>query len=539
MSRIPETIREALARLQSGRPAVHVVLISVIGLAAWCVNALPFVIAGTPASYHQSSDATVHVVEWMQDSMRYDGAFENDLMLQNYRPQQSTGELWADVALTRIADVFGVDVLAWSIAISWGSLALFLIGVYVLSYLVLLRASAAFCIALASIIPVISLGLSSWGFLAFGFVPKELSLGIAVWLTILYVRSITHESRRTRAVFFAGLGMFANWYPVLFCHYALIVLAADVLRVRSIRSEHFVYGTVFLLAAPIALYDIFVVAGRFSQPDTSVIVEHYVGTLHSWSYLFLHYLRKQAIYVVSVAVLWFAHRRATVGQLPAGIRAWFCLWWSALIVSLVGVGIELFFPLYTKYLLSRASVWFYFDSMILVSFLTYSLIEKRRYPRGATYLAASGLLAFFLAQSSIANVYAGTKEILLGASEQHSFIATLSRVHTIVPERSIVLSNPDREANTLRAYGAVASYVSWKDGNVTLFNGEAAHVWRERYVSARSTFATHDYDAIRAFGIAAGTPYYLFNRDDITTGVSELERATVYSSGRYGVARLY
>mgnify|MGYP003393641887 CR=1 FL=1 len=516
----------------------HAVALLFIFIVAILVNGAPYFLTGISLAYRQSSDATVHVVDWQQFSRGYTGQYENDVMFQNYQAQ-STGVLFADKALVRVGEFLNLGILTWSIVVSCLSLVLFLSGVYFLVLFSLKNWILALVISLVSIIPVISLGLSSWGFLTGGFVPKELSLGIAVWLTILYLWGASTSSRSKVATFFLLLGLFSNFYPVLFFHYALIIIIAEVLRSRSVKMEQFVYGILFLAMAPIALFDIFIKSSNFTPPDIAIIVDHYTATLHSWKYLFLHYLRKQILYVAIVASLWYVFRRLLKKEYPPLLLLWYAIWWSALGLSLLGVGIELFSPSYMKYLLSRTSVWFYAASMIIVAYTAYEIYFTKFSHSIKNAIFFSAVLFFvLLGQTSVLNVYTCIQTFQKNAEDYKQYLSIVTQLQSVVPPGAVVLSNPDQEANTIRAYGGVASWVSWKDGNVTLFDGDTARVWFERYNKTKEVFAQKDFSAIQQFALENNLSFYLFDTRDIEKGADRLEGRAILESGTYGLVKL-
>lgn len=514
-------------------------MLSIIFAVAAVVNSVPYLLSGISPVYAQSSDSTVHVVQWQEFSGTYAGNFDNDVMFQNYQAQP-TGTLFVDKVLVRISEFFKIDLLDWSIIVSALSLALFLSGVYFLVLYSTKKSLLGLLIALISIIPVISLGLSSWGSLVIGFVPKEISVAISVWLTLVYLWGVSTDSKPRIAGFFALLGLFANWYPPVFFHYALVLITVEVLRQRAITKELVLYGVIFLLMAPVALFDIFIKAGHFTTPVLSIIINHYGVPLHSLSYLLLHYLRKQIIYVALVGGLWYMYRRILKREYSPLLKVWYYIWWSTLVWSLIGVGIEVFYPLYMKYLISRISVWFYLASMIIIAATAYEIWFAKFERTLRNSIAFSVLLIMVLViQTSILNVYRGLKDSQKNGADYAQYLSVVTRIQSLVPTRTLVLANPDGEANTIRAYGGTGTYVTAKDGNVTLFDGASATTWFERYTETQAIFAKKDFLTIRAFAIEKHLQFYLFDTKDIQSGTSTLAKMTILQSGTYGLAKLY
>jgi len=517
----------------------HAAILLIIFAAAFLVNGAGYFLTGIPLKYHLSSDTLVHQVHWQEASKYYNGNFVNDAMFQNSNGWP-TGQLFINKVLVRVAEAFRIDLLDWTIFISVFSLILFLSGVYFLVFYTLKNKLLGLVISLASIIPVISLGLSGWGFLVLGFVPKTLAVGITVWLSVLYFSGIIQNSKARIFDFFLLLGIFSNWYPIVFFHYAMVMLTVEVVMARKIKKEHILYGLIFLAASPVALFDLFVKSTGFSTPDIAVIYNHYTWVLHSWKYLIFHYLRKQIIYSAIIGGLWYIYRRILKMEYPKALHYWYAIWWSTLLWSLVGVGTELFAPLYMKYLLARISVWFYLASMVIVAYTSYE-IYFAKFKRTVLHAAAYSLilLSVLLSQTSLLSTYDGIKDFRNEASDYKQQIAAILEIKEKVPTGTILLVNPDGEASNIRAYGGFGIYVSQKDGNVALTDGKAGAKWLKRYKETAEVFAQKDFNSIQNFAIEKKLQYYFFDKKDVERGTSILKSLIVYEQGDYGIAKMY
>ena len=521
--------------MTSSKTLKHGAPLTLIFCAAFLVNAALSFFTGVPPAYQLSSDALVHVVHWREFSQTYAGNFSRDDMFHNNRVWPA-GQLFVDNVLVRFGEALRVDLLTWTLIVSGFSLALFLSGVYALIFFSTQSRVLATVLSLVSIIPVISLGLSGWSFLVKGFVPKELALGIAVWLSLLYVQGVTTGSRKKMSLFFVLLGVCSNGYPVLFFHYAAVILTAEIIRERSLKKEHILYGFLFLASAPVAFFDTFVRVSRFSAPASDIIYSHYTQTLHSWRYLVLHYLRKQYLYALLVWLLWYLYRRRAHKEYPVKVGLWYGIWWSSLIWSLLGVILE--FTPYAKYLIARTSVWFYFASMILVGYSAYELYFAR-YRRSVKTIALFSvtLWCLVLGQTSVLNVYDGIRDLRNDATEYAYYLSLVTRIQSLIPPDSLVLANPDAEANTARAYGGVGTFVAAKDGNVALYDGDAARKWFSRYRQTQAVFAQKNFSALKDFAAARDLRYILFNKKDFGDGADEPQRALL-RSGPYSLIRI-
>ncbi len=515
----------------------HALALLFIGAVASAVNIIPYLSTGIAPAYRQSSDTTVHLVHWQEFSKNYSGNFDTDVMFQNFQGVPS-GVLFVDKILVRISEFLNIGLLDWSIVVSYLTLLLFLSGVYFLVFFSTKKILLAFLVSLVSIVPVISLGLSGWGLLVIGFVPKEISIMVSVWLTILYLQGVLTNSKPKIAVFFALLGLSANFYPPVFFHYAAVLLTVEIIRQRAITKEQILYGLIFLAAAPLALFDIFIKVAHLTPPILAIIMDHYGAPLQSLSYLLVHYLRKQILYALCIGALWYIYRRILKKEYPPLIQIWYLIWWSTLVWSLIGVGIEIFAPLYMKYMISRISVWFYLASMIIIAYTIYEIwFDKFRRTIQNTVGFSLLLVLGLLGQTSVLSVYHGMQEFKNDASDYAQYLTVVTRLKEFVPPGSLVLANPDGEANTIRAYGGVGTYVAAKDGIVAPFDGTAAQQWFNRYKETQKVFAEKDFSTIQAFAVAHNLQFYLFDKKDLQHSADTLRKRILLESGDYGLAK--
>jgi len=176
--------------------------------------------------------------------------------------------------------------------------------------------------------------------------------------------------------------------------------------------------------------------------------------------------------------------------------------------------------------------------MLIVGYTAWQLV-RARWGSGykVTMLFAFVLSAVLIAQSSISNLVGGFMEFRRDAAQYRDYVSAMQQLHTLVPLGSVVLANPDGEANTLRPYGDVASWVSAKDGNISLFDGDAARAWYARYKESQAAFATHDGAAIRSYALSHGLQYYAFNMSDLSVHQDVITKATLMRVGVYGLAK--
>ena len=207
---------------------------------------------------------------------------------------------------------------------------------------------------------------------------------------------------------------------------------------------------------------------------------------------------------------------------------------------MVGVAVEIFAPEYMKFLLSRISVWFYLASMVIVAYTGYEIfIAKFGRSIKNTIVFSVLMLGLLLGQTSILSTYTGIRDFKKDVDSYKQYLATILELKKLVPLGQIILSNPSKEASAIRAYGGYGVYVSWKDGNVSLVDGNAATKWFARYNETAKIFSQKNFFVIKKFAIEHDLQYYLFDVRDVERGMDELTKVTIFKSGDYGLAKLY
>ncbi|MEK9174472.1 MAG: hypothetical protein AAB725_00685, partial [Patescibacteria group bacterium] len=140
---------------------------------------------GVPAKYQLNSDAEVHLVHWREFSDENEVFLADDAMFKlDIRP---VGELFVDKIIVKVGEFLNINILSWSVIVSYASIIVFLSGVYFVVSRSLNNRLVGFLVGLGSVIPAFSLGGSSWGFPANGFLTRDLALGLGVWLFGLYL----------------------------------------------------------------------------------------------------------------------------------------------------------------------------------------------------------------------------------------------------------------------------------------------------------------------------------------------------------------
>ncbi len=517
--------------MQYKKTIIHV---AIIFIAAGILNGAFRAAGNIPLYQHLSSDAELHIVHWRDYSRIDPNAFVKDEMFaRDTRPQ---GELFMDVVMVRIGEFVGVDTLPWSVFVSMISLAIFLTGIYFLVSYSLQSAEIGFLVALGSVVPAFALGGTSWGFLAEGFLPRELAVGIAVWLLYLYFYGIRLASTKHIATVFIFAGILSNWYPVLFFHFMFVLLLADIICLRSIKKEHVLYGVLWAICAPFAFYDIFAKSSSVTPINISTMRSRFGYMLFDgFEYTFVRYLRRFIIYSALISGAYALSKNIFTDDENKIITPWRSIWLSSFFISIFGILIENYTP-YTKFLFSRASLWFLFSSMVIVAYTTKAICAKKiDYFKGSLLIPWTIVLSIFLGQSSIPSIYRELKDLSVDRSDYAHYIKTIKKMEEFVPAGDLVLADP-KDANKIRAYGNRGIYVSWKDGGISLLDGKGGEEWISRMTETSAVFQTQDFSTIKKFGEEHGMRFLFYREGEITTGSEELEKSTVFRAGPYGIA---
>ncbi len=514
------------------RYAVYLIIIVV---AEFLVNKAPSVLTDIPLNHQLSSDAEVHINHWRQFSANNPVDFSNDRMFsQGIWPK---GQLFIDKLLVKTGEWFGQEAADWSISVSIISLVIFLSGVYFIITYGTGNSFWGLLLSLGSIVPTISLGGSSWGFLTKGFLPRELGLGIAVWLLALYFYSLKNNKRVYRYLVFALTGVFSNWYPIMFLHFFLLLFIVEIIRQRSFNKEHVFYVLLFIICAPLAFIDFVTKSSDMSPINMAIFYDRFkYMLLNSPEYALLKYLRRSIIYTVLVVIV-FLQNRILKNKTEGNMLIWQNIWLSSGVLSIVGVLIENFTP-FAKFLISRTSIWFIFSSMFII---TYGATETaKRYIKIrllSPVILAFLLLVIFLGQSSLVSIYRNARGLQANSSEYRQYITGLEQLKTITPAGSIILANPNN-ADDIRIYGQRGTWASWKDGNIAIIDGRGATEWFERMQKTNEILEQKDFIKIKSFSKENGVGYFFYRKGDIVSGLQELEKNTIFKSGVFGIAQI-
>ena len=506
------------------RLGIHKYYLTALFLFSLLVYSTPYIVTGIPLTFQLSSDAELHVAHWRDLSETEFGIFKSDTMFQ--KDTRPAAELAVDSLIVRTGERIGIDVLTLSILISIVASIIFLSGVYAVVLYSTSDAFLAFLVSLGSVIPAFVLGGFYWGFMTLGFLPRELALSLAVWLLLFNFISIRRNKIFIRTAVFIGAGFLANWYPVLFFHFILVLFGAEIIREKKLTLRNLMHLALFFVSAFFALYDTVLKSGNVSTPDGDALHFRFgYMLLSSWQYALLRYLRRFILYGILVGVCAFLAKRFFNQEHKNFLGEWYAL----LISSAVFSGIGLFLEnntLYTKFLFSRSSVWFTFAAMVIVAWFVSEYVKKFfhiRYTKIVIFFIVYGV---FILQSAIPTLYRDLKYISQNVDEYRSSIEFLQKLPSVVPFSELVLADP-KTANQIRAYGSRGTYVSWKEGGIALLDGVGGKEWLLRLQETSALFGARDGEKIIDFALERGLSYVIFDTNAIK--YNDQKKRTGYS----------
>ena len=383
--------------------------------------------------------------------------------------------------------------------------------------------------------PTFALGGTSWGFRTLGYLPRELALGFALWLLLLFLYGKRQNIAWVPFAVFFAIGIFANWYPILFFHFAIVLVVADIIQNRRISKEHFIYCVLFTVGASFAIFDVISKAKETIAPDLD-IVHIRLGYMYisSFTYGVLRYLRRVIIYAVWIPGLIFFSKKFLKERVKENLSFWLALWISAGIVMTAGVLLEQF-TIYAKFWLSKTSLFFIFASMIITTAILARAFEHF-FPshRFKKVILASLLLIIFVGQSSIPTIYRSLAGAVRNAKSEKLFHEALDVLSQHTTPKDIVLANT-KYSNKVRAYALRSVYSSWKDGGVSVLDGKRGKEWYERFIETNEALGTNDLKAIIEFSRKNGITVLFLETNAIKKNAGLIKSYTLYQVGDYTI----
>jgi hypothetical protein len=506
---------------------------AILILCASLFTLLPRLVSGIPLRQQLSSDAEWYAVEIDQavhpELYARDRSFSPDI--------RQTAEFAVDKGLAAIARVLYIDLLEWSVMLSFGALLVFVLGVYFLMRRSLHNRAFALLIAGVLIIPVHTLGGDTLGFQALGYLPRDMALAFVPFVLMLYLKAVREESLTWLAATCFACGVLSNYYLLLFPHLCATLLLAEVIRGRRIRLAHVGCGLLFMVAAGPALVD------GFSRPATPVdwdILRMRLAWMMAWPPLdaVRRYLRRFLIASAVIAALWPVVRRDGTDDDRRRLAPWFAISAAALVLAVIGVYVETA-TVATKYLISRASIFLMLAAMPIAC-VGFAVLGRRVDRRRASQLAVMAAAVLFLGQSNLPTIYRFVRDDRAHRDERRRFLEAVDRLKALTPVDAVVAA-PSPEDNdlaaSLRTYAQRAVYVTYKDGGVAIVDGNRARQWLARYEKLQQALHAIEPGAFMRFMRDEGVDYALLPDSLPPATDPEVRAAIVERSGRFLIIR--
>lgn len=486
-------------------------------LCAILLNLLPFLISGIPLQQQLLSDVEYHISTW-QIALN-PNVLAGDKFLQLGLKTLPTGQILSNKIVGFIAKSFNLDLFTISVLLSFFALLLFLCALYILILYSLKDPLTAFLISFFSIIPVHALGSAIFGVQALGFLPRDLSLAVAVIILVLYFYSLQNK-KSLKLVFFTS-GILANFYPLIFFQLVIVLLLAEIIRSKKINFTYVGHGLIFLAGALPSALDILLKNTQASPIDIEIMRSFYKYMIADFSWDSLrHYLRRFILYSMLVPVIYYFSIRKAPEPEKGFLRPWIAIAVSSFIFSLIGAFIEGTTVL-TKYMLSRTSVWFTLSSMVITASGLKMFFEKYTKRRALLYLVVAASF-IYLAQSNLPTTYRFLRSTYNNREQTREFHIAVDKLNKMTNENDLILA-PSEEyydlAASVRTYSLRPIYVCYKYGGISVMDGLSAREWLQRYRKASDVFQSKDPRELINFMEAEGihyafVPSHYYKKDD-------------------------
>jgi hypothetical protein len=469
-------------------PLLHIVIIIGGGIS---FSMLPRLVTKMPLHALLSSDAEVYAT-FMQ-IVQNPEVFARDDMLRQFELAPA-GMRFLFQFLIKMAEILNVEILQWSIWVSFLSLILFLLGLYWLLYYWLENKLYAFVITFFSIIPVHVLGGTTYGFQALGFLPRDLALAVHIFVLLVYFQGLKRDSNVLIGISFLAMGILANAYPLLFFQLFAMLLFSELIRTRVLSKSLFVYAGLFLAGSAPAWIEI-IFALPTAAPIDSELLRLRLGYMMAYplDYAIFRYLRRVILYFGLMVLLYWPLSRWASNSDRRIIKPWKAIIVSSFVISVFGIVIETFTP-YAKYSFSRASIWFTLSAMVIAC-IGLRIVFYKFFPRHSLWLTVVTISIIFAGQSNLPSIYRYLRDGYETREQRLAFHAAVGELKTLSGQDSLIVA-PSTEMNdiaaSLRTYSLRSVYVSYKDGGVAVNDGELARKWYNRYKEAQSMFDSRD-----------------------------------------------
>src|SRR5688572_8753501 len=463
---------------------VHVlVLLAAVAL----FSQLPRLASGIPLGRLLSSDAEWYVA--LTARMADPAILAADAGFRYASGVKPGVENWLHWLVIGTARATGSDFGSASVALSILTLVAFVLLVYWLMASTLGDEPLAFVIALLCVIPVHALAATTLGFQPLGFLPRDLALTGAVGLLGCYFAALRRG--RGLALVFLACGLFANVYILVFAHLAAVLWVAEVIREPRAWRRHLVSGLMFVAGAAPVLAGTLAYLGSATPPDIPIMrMRHPYMMIFPLGDALRTTLRRVLIYAVLTPLAWAVVRRVGTADQQRAIAPWSRVAQAAFAVTLAGIVIENTTTLW-PYHISRASVFFILSAMAICATGLYAL--GVRYAGAAGRAVGLALVALLLLmQSNLPSIYRHVQLVSATRVERQELLDLSDWLLLQTPPAQVVLVPTDVNedlALTLRVYALRPVFVTFKDGGVSMLDGDKGRDWLARLRAQETALA--------------------------------------------------
>ena len=404
--------------------------------------------------------------------------------------------------LIEFAHLTGVHPNSISIAVSVLSLAVFVIALYALLWRSLEGATGlAFLMAFLCILPVHAVGITTLGFQALGFLPRDTASAVAMALLVWYFHIVKTRATRQMPWLFIVCGLLGNVYLLVFAYLAEVALLAEIIRDRHLGVRHLGYGLAFLAGACPVIAQSLALLGNSAPLDNAVLdVRHPYMMVFPLGNAVLTGMRRELVYCLLVPPLWLAISRCGSPEERVAAQPWGALTLAAFIATFLGVIVENAANIWAPHL-PRTSIFFLLGSMVICG-LGLQVAARQVVPRYAHLLACGALAGILLFQSNLPSIYRYLVRVHATRDVRKEIldVAAWLREHTRADDRILAPSTSgDDVALTLRAYSLRSMNFSYKDGGVAVLDGKLAREWLDRFRSQQQVLDSRDANTLLQF----------------------------------------
>lgn len=504
---------------------------------AWAIalHGIPQFLTGIPLRDQLEQDPQCFVNFWQQ--LLHPEIFAADETMPRLLPAGETLCLHLFALLGR---ALHFDMYSWSVVLSFVSLMLYLAGVYAVVLYHFRNRSHAFWIAMLSAVPIRMLGASRLGFQALGFVPQDLALAVSFFLLLLYLRAVKTHSKKSAAFFFFLCGILCNFYPHLFVQMAATFLLTEIFRARKFQSALLFYAFCFAAGAAPAIVEILSRFGLSQPIDLPILRLRYQFMLIlPLAPRALYYLRTFIVFALAdAAILFWVFRAADKGE-RGPLHPWVSMASASFVLSIAGLVLESTTP-FTRLLLSRASLWFGFSSLMMIFYgFLFAFRKRSAAGRSGAAIPMACFAIFFLLQSNLLTMAVKFYRAYQSREDRKNFLAAVRRLEEISRPEDLVVAPAGRQndlAIEVRTYSKRPVYVAYKDGGVALIDGRLARQWWSRVQAVEAIFQDARGDTLLEWMAREGIRY-AFIPESYARGNPDLESHVVFQQGNYRILK--